>query len=100
MHEELGLLSQGKASSHSTALLSFFVCVQMFRVSTPPAVRLTLLRQRGMGSLTCAQPWVRAVYTEGGSGTNKSAQELTRGDIKIAPYPPPGQGIESTGLRI
>ena len=41
-------------------------CVQCFRVSIPPAVRPTLLRQMDMGSLTCAQIWVRAVHTKGG----------------------------------
>ena len=34
-------------------------CVQCFRVSIPPAVRPTLLRQIEMGSLTCAPILVR-----------------------------------------
>ena len=32
-----------------------------------------------MGSLTCAQIWVCAIHMKGESGTNNSAQELTRG---------------------
>ena len=41
-------------------------CLQYFRVSIPPAVMPTLLRQMDMGSLTWAQSWVRAVHTNGG----------------------------------
>ena len=90
MRGEFGLLSPGKASSHSTALPSLsthphpppppppLFCVHCFRASIPPAGMLTLLRQMDMGSLTHSQIWVRAVHTKGGgSGTNKSAQELT-----------------------
>ena len=52
-----------------------------------------------MGSLTCrAQNWIHAVYTVC-SGTNKSAQELTRRDRKIVPYPAP-PGDRTQGLRI
>ena len=70
----LGCFPQGKVSSHSTALPSFFFssCVHCFCVSIPPAVKPTLLRQMDMGSLMCAQIWVHAVHT-GGSGTNQSA---------------------------
>ena len=51
----------------------------------------TLLRQMNMGSLACAQLWVRAVHLEvggvgGESGTNQSAQELTRKNRKIDPH--------------
>ena len=42
-----------------------------------------------MGSLTCARICERAVQTYGGSGTNKSAQELTQRDIKNCPSPCP-----------
>ena len=56
MHEKFGLLSPGKASSHSKALPSFSSCVQCFHVSILPAVTPTLLlRQMDMGSLTCAE---------------------------------------------
>ena len=69
MHRKFELLPPGKAGSHSTALPSFFLllfsCVQCFRVSIPPAVRPTLLRQMDMGSLTCAQICLRAVHMKG-----------------------------------
>ena len=52
-------------------------------MTLPPAVRLTLLRQMNMRSLTCVLIWVRAVYT----------QELTRRDRKNAPSPCPLQTI-------
>ena len=46
-----------------------------------------------MGSLTCAQLWVRAVHTNGGSGTNK----LTRRDRKTVVHlvPPRGWNLAS-----
>ena len=50
-----------------------------------------------IGSLSCAQIWVRAVHTKRGSGINKSAQELTRRDSRkktTAPPTLPHQGIE------
>ena len=57
-------------------------CVQCLRVSIPPAVRPTLLRQIRMESLTCAQVWVRAVHAKGGQAQKKSAHELTGIHIK------------------
>ena len=69
MHGKIELLSPRKASSDSTALPSLgFIppCMQGFRVSIPPDVRPTLLRQMDMGSLTYTQIWVRAVHTKGG----------------------------------
>ena len=56
-------------------------CMQHVGVAVQPAVRPTLLRQMGMGSLTCAQIWVRGVHTNVG-WAQTSAQELTR-DIKL-----------------
>ena len=50
------------------------------------------LRQMDMGSLTCAQIFRACRTHEGGSGTNKSAQELTRGDRKTCPSPCPTRG--------
>ena len=47
--------------SYWSSVCSIFVWV------IPPAVRPTLLRQMGMGSLTCAQFWARAVRMKGGS---------------------------------
>ena len=52
-----------------------------------------------MGSLTCAQIWVHTVHTEGGSGANKSAQELTWKDKKPVPHSTP-PGDRTQGLRI
>ena len=68
--------------------------MQYFCVTVPPAVRgLTLLGQMGMGSLTCAQIWVRAVHTKWQSGTTK--QVCTRIDSegqKICTSPCPARG--------
>ena len=67
MQGKFGLLSPGKPSSHSTTLPSFFSsCEQRFRVSIPPAVMPTILRQMDLGYLTCAQMWMRTVHTKGG----------------------------------
>ena len=107
MHGKFWLLSREKASSHSTVLpRCFFHCVQCFRVSIWPALRRTLLRLMDMGSLTCAQIWVRVIHTNakwreggGGSGTNKSAQELTRRDRKTVCHPAP-PGDRTQGLLI
>ena len=65
--------------------------MQCFCVTIPLAVTPTISRQMDTGSLTCTQIWVRVCRThEGGSGTNKSAQELTRtGQKKTAPHPAP-----------
>ena len=57
MHGKLGLEFNRKT-------LGSIPCVQCFRVSVPPAVRPTLLRQMDMGSLTCEQIWVRPVHTK------------------------------------
>ena len=54
-----------KRRSFLTSCLFLFPCVQSFRVSIPPTVRPTLLQRIDMGSLTCAQIWVRAVHTKG-----------------------------------
>ena len=67
------------------------VC-SIFRVSISSAVRPTLLRQMDMGSFSCAQMWVHAVYTRRVSDTKKSAQEVTRRDIHIACRPLPARG--------
>ena len=51
-----------------------------------------------MESLTLAQTWVRALHVhEGGSGTIKSAQELTRRDRKTVSRPDPGDGTQGLG---
>ena len=54
-----------------------------FRVSIPPAVRLSPLRQMDMGSLTCAQIWMRAKHKKGRGGwvvVVKHRQVCTRVD--------------------
>ena len=58
--------------------------VQYFFVTIPPVARPTLLRQIHMGSLTCVHSCGLLPYGghKGGSGTNKSAQELARRDRK------------------
>ena len=86
----------------------FIPCVRCFRVSIPPAVRPALLRQMDIGSLTCAQIWVRSVHTKGWLGRNKStsAQELTRRGRKPVLHPAPlgdrtqGLQVKVKGLRV
>ena len=106
VHGKFGLLSQGKARSHSTALPSLSPpvcippppppppCVQCFSVSIHKLWGLLFYE----GSLTSAQSWVRAnSHThEGGSGKNKPVQELTQRGRKNCPLPclPRVQGIE------
>ena len=70
----------------------------MCRVFIPAAVRPTLLRQMDMGSLTCAYRWVRTVR---GSGTNKSAHELTQRDRNnyFSPCPATGSNPGSSDLN-
>ena len=65
MHGQIGLLSPWKASSHSTVLPSFFVllcAVFSCLYATGCEAYIRLLRQMDMGSLTCAQMWVRAEH--------------------------------------
>ena len=87
---------KGKASSHSKALPSLSPVCSISCVHTTYS-RPTLLRQLNIGSLTCAQIWVRAVQIKreggGGAGTNKSALELTRKDRRM-PLTLPHQGVE------
>ena len=63
-----GCFVLGKRSSIEWRYPAFFsfCCVQCFHVFIPSAVRPALLRQMDMGSLTCAQIWVRAVHMNGG----------------------------------
>ena len=92
-----------------------FLSVHCFRVSIPPAARPTLLRRMDMGSLTCAQIWVRAVnakwcvcvcaWGEGGVGVggkgeqaqtslHKSSPEETKKLCQSGPAEPPGDGTQ------
>ena len=71
----------------------FSSCVQCFCVSIPLAVRPTLLQQMDIGSLTCAQTWVRAVHMKRGqaqTGLHKSSLGQTDKLSLILPR----QGIE------
>ena len=58
----------------------------------PPAARPTILGQMAMGCLTCAPNVGLFRAHEVGSGTKKSAQDLTRKDRKTAPHPAPVRG--------
>ena len=86
-----GCVLLGKASSHSAALISS--PPPMCSVFVFPHHRLRsllFLRHMDIGSLTCAQICVSAVHTKGGgggrgSGTKKSAQELTQRHRKAVP---------------
>ena len=89
MHWKFGLLSPGKASSHSTALPIFscvfpFCCVQRFRVFIRPVMRPTLLWQMDMGSLTCARIWVRAVHTKAGQAQRSLHKSWLWGTEKLS----------------
>ena len=64
--------------------------MQYFCVTIPPAVRPTLFTTDGYGIFNNMRTNLGVCRThEGGSGTNKSAQELTRRDRKTAPHPAP-----------
>ena len=102
MHRKFRLLSPRKASSHRAALPSFFLsCVRCFLFSYH-RLRPTLLRQTDAGSLTSAKNWVRVAHTkpEGGSGTKKSAQELTQRDKKkCSSFSPPEDRTKTSDLN-
>ena len=55
--------------------------------------------QMAMGSLMCAQIWVRAVHTKGGSGT-RSLHKLTRERQKNCPSPCPARGSNPGSLGL
>ena len=78
MHRKFGQPSPGKMSSHSAVLPSFFffTCAvfSCFHTTGCELGLLFFILQMDMGSLTCAQMWVRAIHTK----TNKSAQVLTQ----------------------
>ena len=103
MHKKFGLLSPSReASSHSAALPSFFVFVVLCAV-------FSCFHNTGCGvySFTTDEYGIFNVHTnvgachthKGGSGTNKSAHELTRRDRKSVPHPaPPGDQTQGTHM--
>ena len=97
MHGKFGLLSPGKANSHSTVLpifFSFFLpCVECFCVSVPPAVGPTLLQHMDMGSSTCTQIWVCAMHMKGGQAQTCLHKSCLGGTEKLF-FTMPRQGIE------
>ena len=96
----------GESELPSYAALPSFVppCVQCFRVSITPAVRptRTLLRQRVHYGIFKVRTSVGACRThEEGSGTNTSAQEMTRRDIiNVFHLAPPGVRTKGHRIRI
>ena len=67
--ENSGRFSSRKASCNRVVLFLTYY----FRVTIPPALRPTLLRQMDVGSFTCAHIWLRVVCTrmrEGQAQTN------------------------------
>ena len=104
MHGKFGLLSQGKASSHSTvathvvfAFCCFLSCVSGSAFVFPyHLMRPAHLRQMDMGSLTCAQTWVRAVaYTQKGVRHKQVCTRVdSEGQEKLFRVTLPHQGIE------
>ena len=79
-----GLLSPRKASSHSTVLPSLFSFRRAFFFprSIPPAVRPTLFTTDGFGIFNVRTNLGACRTHEGGSGWNKSAEELTPRDTE------------------
>ena len=67
--------------------------MQCFFGTLPPAVWPTLLRQMDMGSLTCAQIWVRAAHTKGGQA-QASLHKSRLGGTEELSLTLPRQGIE------
>ena len=93
MHGKFGLLS----------LLSLILTMQCFRVSTPPAVMPTLFTMDGYGIFNMRTNLSVCRTHKGGSGTNKSAQELTLEgqQKKTVPHPaPPGDRTQGLQIRI
>ena len=73
--------------------MTLFSGVQCFHVSTPPAVRPTILRQMDMGSLTCAQMWA-VPYTRRRVRHKQvcTTQESTRRGRTTVRHPAPAKG--------
>ena len=95
MHIKFRLPSPGKPAAIARRYPPFFSfsCVQCLNVSIPPAVRPNLLRQMDLGSLTCAQSWVRAVHTKGGQAQTSLHKSWLGGTEKLS-HTLPRQGIE------
>ena len=69
--------------------MQYFLCNH-----TTGCVRHTLLRQMGMGSLTCAQIWVQVEHTKGGHARTSLHKSWLGETQKTVPQPAPPQGIE------
>ena len=78
----------------STELPPHPMCAVFSCFHIPSAVRPTLLRQIGMGSLTCAQIWVRAVHTNGGQVQTSLHKSWPGWPEKLLFLTMPRQGIE------
>ena len=68
MPDKFGLLSLGKASSHSTELpsFSFFLCAVFSCFCSSGCEACSFTTERCVGSLTRAHIWMRAVHTKEG----------------------------------
>ena len=94
MHWELGLLSPGKASSHSTVLPIFFLsCVQRFSSVHITGCEAYSFTTGAYGMFNVRTHLVRVVHMKvagvggGGSVINQSAHDWTRRDRKTVPHP-------------
>ena len=74
---------------HCKRLYGLTIFFQCFRVFIPLSVRLTLLQQMDMGSLTCAQIWVRAVHTRTGVRHKQTCTRVDSEGQRTCPPPCP-----------
>ena len=107
MHGKYGLLSLGKASSHSTALPSALCCYVLPLYAVFSCFYTTRcddysFTTGGYGIFNMRANVGASRKHEGGSGINKCAQEVTRRDRKNVSHPaPPGDRTQAltTELR-
>ena len=105
MHGQFGKASPGKASSHSSALPSFFfsfcsLLCAMFSCFHTTSWEVYSFTTDGYGVIKQPHKFGCVPYTRRGvAGTNKSAQELTRGDTTTVSHPAQPED-RTQGLRV
>ena len=98
MHGKFGLLSLKKASSHSTALPRLFFLYTEFSCCHTTSCQAYSFMTDGYRTFNVCTNLGACHTHEGGSGTNKSAQELTWRDRKLL-LTLPHQGIKPRAFR-
>ena len=101
MHRQFGLLSPGKASSHSMALPNFFFLCAVFSRFHTTGCEAYSFTTDGYGILMYTQIWVRAVHMKGGQAKTNLYKSWLGGTEKncLSPCPTRGSNPESSDLN-